>query len=141
MLIVSVGTMTTMQQLYILLAACIFCVRLCDSTNIQSNIVHNITHAEYTGGPGDNVTVTTPNYHLMPQQYEKMKSVGLTIDGGEPEPYSMKDGLIYTYSFINTNSSGTVRMIFKEYNLDPGSLLYVSILLFPQCQFPKLICL
>ena len=42
-----------------------------------------------------------------------------------PANYYLNDSMIYTYAFTNTDHSGTITMMFTEFNLDAGSLMYI----------------
>ena len=100
-------------------------------------------HQEYAQDPGETVIVATPNYDVMSHklrykgakyftgtmmplfEYENIKYKEVKAPMGTPVPYIMNDGWIFTYSFFNKGPEGTIRLIFTEYDINPGSLLYI----------------
>ena len=107
----------SMFLLELMILACC-CVKMCDSTLYQSQ---NIIQAEYTAHPRTAILVNTPNYDL-PEHYSSF-SDSISVD--EPVDYFLNDSVIFAYAFTNKDKLGTITVIFKEFNLDPGSLLYI----------------
>ena len=132
-------TLSSMHLLvYITLAACYF--SLCETACILNN---RTVHREYAQDHGETVVVATPNYDMMLHnlryqwaksftgtgiplfEYENIKYKEAKAHTGTPVPYSMNDGWIFTYSFFNKGPEGTITLIFTEYDINSGSLLYI----------------
>ena len=104
--------------LLILLVSC--CVELGECNIYKPNL---IVHTEYSGDIGETIHVNTPNYDMMPPLDDNgMISDGWNVSDGV---YNLNKSSIFTFAITNRNISGTIKLRFLEYNLNPSSLIYI----------------
>ena len=105
--------------LLILLAGC--CVEMCECSTYNPSL---IVHTNYSGVVGETLHISTPNYDMKPpHDDDRMISDSRTASDGV---YNLNKLSIFTFAITNRNISGTIKLRFLEYNLNPGSLIYVS---------------
>ena len=106
--------------MFLLLAGC--CVQLGECSIYNPSL---IVHTNYSGVIGETLHINTPNYDMMLPHDDRMTPDNWTIS---EDVHNLNKSSIFTFAITNRNISGTIKLRFLEYNLNPGSLIYVSIL-------------
>ena len=102
----------------ILLASC--CVELGECNIYMPN---PIVHTDYSGDAGETLHVNTPNYDkMLPHDVDRMISDKWNVSDSV---YNLNSNSIFTFAITNRNIYGTIKLRFLEYNLNPGSLIYI----------------
>ena len=76
------------------------------------------------GSPGDVFEISTVNYKQLPGSYYEMKN---GTEEGDLSAYNMTEHTVYTFLLTVWGDNRTVRVVFQEYDLNPQSVLYVSV--------------
>ena len=112
----------SMKLLMSLLLLAGFCIELGECNTYKH---HVIVHTNYSGVIGETLHINTPNYDMMPpHDDDRMTPDNWTIS---EDVYNLNKSSIFTFAITNRNISGTIKLRFLVYNLNPGSLIYVSI--------------
>ena len=112
------NTFSMYLRMFLLLAGC--CVQLGECSTYNPSL---IVHTNYSGVVGETLHINTPNYDIMPpRDDDRMTSYNWTFS---EDAYNLTRSSIFTFAITNRNISGTIKLRFLEYNLNPGSLIYV----------------